>query len=213
MIFFRLLSLILICSLAACQKENIKEIIENPPVIVPDTIFQESAGTFSVGNSQLALDTAHCFAINGFDPVTGNQFNFAYVLTTGIDAFESPLGLYWQPPTNTETMIQSTTYSGLQASATSPSTIEIINNWVLQGENPNTMPFGGDIPTEDFNATGVNITVNNLIYSISEEDLGGGLKRIIDRGIVQLDGNLINSQGSLIPISGKFVCFFERYEM
>jgi hypothetical protein len=52
-----------------------------------------------------------------------------------------------------------------------------------------------------------------LIYSISEEDLGGGLKRIIDRGIVQLDGNLINSQGSLIPISGKFVCFFERYEM
>lgn len=202
----------LLCSLAACQKENITKIIENPPVIVPDTIFQESAGTFSLGNRQLALDTAYCTTINGFDPVTG-PFNFAYVLATGIDAFESPLGLYWQPPTNTETQIQSTTYSGLQASSASPSTIEIINNWVLQGENPNTMPFGGNIPTEDFNATGVNITVDNLVYSISEEDLGGGLKRFIDRGIVQLDGNLINSQGSLVPISGKFICFFERYEM
>lgn len=210
--FFRLLSLLLICSLAACQKENIKEIIENPPVIVPDTILQESAGTLSVGNSQLTLDTAYCFVLQGFDSA-GNSINAGYVLGTGIDVFESPLDLFWLPLTNAEIKIQPSTYQGMSATAYSPITIDVLNNWILQGENPNNLPFGGDIPTESYDAMNVNITVSNLVYSISEEDLGGGVKRIIDRGIVQLDGNLINSQGNMVPISGKFVCFFDRYEM
>lgn len=201
-----------IFSMAACQKENIKDVTENPPVLVPDTILQYYAGTFSIDSSQLEVDTAYCFVIQGFDS-TGNPINAGYVFSTGIDVLGSPLDLFWLPLTNTEIKIQPSTYQGVSASAVSPITIDVLNNWILQGENPNNLPFGGDIPTESYEAMNVNITVSNLVYSIFEEDLGGGVKLIIDRGTVELDGNMVDSQGSLVPISGKFVCFFESYGM
>jgi hypothetical protein len=207
----RLLPLMLIFSMAACQKENIKDIIETPPIIEPDTILQDNAGTFSIDSSQLAVDTAYCFVQLGYDSL-GNVYNGGYALFTGLDAW-TPLLLDWLPLTSTENKIQLGTYLGLSASVISPMTVEILNNWTLEGEDPNNVPFGGILPTEEYNAMGITITVSNLIDSIEVEDLGNGITRIVDKGTVQLSGSMEGMQGKKVPVSGKFICFFERIEM
>jgi hypothetical protein len=209
--FLRLLALMFIFSMAACQKENIKDITENPPVFVPDTILQYYAGTFSIDSSQLVVDTAYCYVQLGQDSA-GNVYNGGYALFTGLDAW-TPLMLNWLPLTSTENKIQLGTYIGLSASVISPMTVEILNNWTLEGEDPNNLPFGGFLPTEDYDAMGVNVTVKDLVYSVIVEDLGNGIKRIVDRGIVELSGNMEGVQGNTVPVSGKFICFFERIEM
>jgi hypothetical protein len=202
----------LIFSMAACQKENIKDIIETPPIIEPDTILQDNAGTFSIDSSQLAVDTAYCFVQLEYDSSGNFAGNSGYTFLTGLDGW-SPLLLLWAPLSNMERKIQVGNYSGIFSQVISSLTIDEINNWILEGEDPNNIPFGGNLPVETYNAMGLIIKVSNLVDSVEVEDWGGNVKRIVDRGTVELSGNMEDMQGNMVPFTGKFVCFFERYEM
>lgn len=192
---------------AGCSKENQIEIIDNPPVVIPDTSVVNYFGNLVIGNSPVPVDTV--FTNVQFANSGSTQENVGYDLQTFTGLWVN-FFLHWDPNSPNETGIQEGNYTACCAVNMNENAQAQILSWIAAGRNPATMPQIDPSNSYDiYFAADVNVNISNLQEAVRYELIGNDTIWI-DRAKVKLSGLLQDSTNQFKAVSGEFVCYFSR---
>lgn len=187
MSYIKISSLILFVAFlfASCSKENIIEIEDEIPGVVPtDTIIYENS---------LAL------GLVAFNPVTaqistqldGNDDVDRYLMVVQSPNFSLGDGLFllqWSPDA-LETSLQNETYSGFIVGTFSQDLIDELYEWRQNGSDPDTFPTATDDDIVPYFASGLSIEVSDVTTNSASISLSGDM--------TDLSGNIVEVSASI----------------
>lgn len=207
-LLFRLMLLLLVL-LQGCSKQDQIEIIDHPPVVVPDTTIINYYGNLLLGNSPMPADTIFTQMQWGGNPSNPNE-NAGYDLQAMVGQWPTFL-LHWEPHSPSEPRIMEGNYTGCCALAMGDSARAQVLQWIVQGSNPDSFPHIDLILSfETFDAYDVTVNISDVIESYRTEIIGTDTF-YIDRARVKLSGLMRNDMNnSYKGISGEFICYFGR---
>ncbi len=207
-LLFRLMLLLLLL-LEGCSKQDQIELIDHPPVVVPDTTIINYYGNLLLDNSPMPADTIFAQIQWGGNPSNPNE-NTGYDLQAMIGQWPSFL-LRWDPNSPSESRIMAGNYTGCCALAMSDSARAQVWQWIVEGSNPATSPqIDLIISFETYDAHDVTVNISEVIESYRIEIIGTDTF-YIDRARVKLSGLMRNDMNNNYKgISGEFICYFGR---
>ncbi|MBL7781834.1 MAG: hypothetical protein JNM22_11505 [Saprospiraceae bacterium] len=207
-LLFRLLILLLL-GLAGCSKQDQIELIDHPPVVVPDTTLINYYGNLLLGTSPLPADTIFTQMQLGGNPANPNE-NTGYDLQAVVAQWPSFL-LHWDPHSPNEPRIEEGIYTGCCALTMTDSTRARIFQWIVEGRDPAEFPLLDPVISfEMYDAYDVTIQISDVIELVRTEIIGTDTFHL-DQARVRLSGIMRNDQNnSYKGISGDFICYFGR---
>lgn len=207
-LLFRLL-IPLLLGLWGCSKQDQIELIDHPPVVVPDTTLINYYGNLLLGTSPMPADTIFTQMQLGGNPANPNE-NMGYDLQALVGQWPSFL-LHWEPLSPNESGIMEGTYTGCCALTMTDSARALIFQWIVEGRNPADFPsLDPAISFETYDAYDVTIQISDVIESVRTEIIGTDTFHL-DMARVRLSGLMRNDTSHLYKgISGDFICYFGR---